>query len=67
MADVGDARSPRTNATASQLFERYLDVLTIEDTTRTGYKSSTRNIRPLLGHLAGDRMDGEVNAECRYE
>jgi integrase len=61
LAEVDDRRNPRTNATVSQLLDRYLDVLEIEDTTRAGYESTLRNyIRPLLGELSIARIDGET-------
>jgi hypothetical protein len=60
-AEVDDQRNPGTNATVSQLLERYLGVLEIEDTTRSGYESMIRlYIRPLLGDLAIGRIDGET-------
>ncbi|MDT7653662.1 MAG: integrase, partial [Pseudonocardiales bacterium] len=61
LAEVDDRRNPRTKATVSQLLERYLSVLEIEDTTRWGYESMIRlYIRPLLGDLAIGRIDGET-------
>jgi integrase len=61
LAEVDDRRNPRTNATVNQLLERYLDVLEIEDTTRSGYESMIRlYIRPMLGDLAIGRIDGET-------
>jgi integrase len=61
LAELDDRRNPRTNATVSQLLERHLGVLEIEDTTRSGYESMIRlYIRPLLGHLAIGRIDGET-------
>src|SRR4051794_3069827 len=61
LAEVDDRRNPRTKATVSQLMERYLSVLQIEDTTRAGYERLTRlHIGPLLGHLPVGRIDGET-------
>lgn len=61
LAEVDERRNPRTNATVDQLLERYLGVLEIEDTTRSGYESMIRlYIRPLLGGLSLGRIDGET-------
>jgi integrase len=61
LAQVDERRSPRTKATVNQLMDRYLSVLDVERTTRTGYEGYIRNhIRPLLGDLAVGRLDGEV-------
>ena len=47
--------------------DHYLGVLEIEDTTRTGYESISRNyIRPLLGRLAQSRWADERAASMRY-
>lgn len=60
-AEVDDRRSPRTNATVTQLMERYLGVLEVEDTTRAGYERLVRlHIGPLLGRLQVGRIDGET-------
>ena len=61
LAEVDERRNPRTNATVNQLLERYLSVLEIEDTTRSGYERLIRiYLRPLLGDLAIGRIDGET-------
>ena len=61
LAEVDERRNPRTNTTVDQLLERYLGVLEIEDTTRSGYDSMIRlYIRPLLGELSLGRIDGET-------
>lgn len=60
-SEVDDRRNPRTNATVTQLMDRYLDMLDVEDTTRAGYEGITRlHINPLLGELAVGRVDGEI-------
>jgi hypothetical protein len=69
LAEVDERRNPRTSATVNQLLDRYLGVLEIEDTTRSGYESMIRlYIRPLLGPLRIGRIDGETldsfYAEC---
>ncbi len=59
--EVDDRRNPRTSATVNQLLERYLELLKIEDTTRSGYERMIRlYIRPLLGDLSIGRIDGET-------
>jgi integrase len=61
LSEVDERRSPRTSATVSQLLERYLRVLQIEDTTRTGYERLIRlHVRPMLGDLPIGRIDGET-------
>jgi integrase len=61
LAEVDERRNPRTKASVRQLMERYLDVLTIEDTTRVGYERLVRlHIEPLLGDLPLGRVDGET-------
>ena len=61
LAEVDDRRSPRTNATVNQLLDRYFDVLEVEDSTRVGYESMSRNyIRPVLGEMRIGRLDGET-------
>ncbi len=58
---VDEKRNPRTRATVSQLMDRYLQVLNVEETTRATYEGLVRNhIRPVLGHLPVGRLDGEV-------
>jgi hypothetical protein len=60
-AEVDERRNPRTSATVRQLMARYVDVLTIEDTTRVGYERLIRrHIEPLLGDLPIGRVDGET-------
>jgi integrase len=61
LSEVDDRRASRTNATVDELFDRYLDVLKIEETTRVGYERMARRyIRPLLGEVRINRVDGEV-------
>lgn len=58
---VDERRNPRTNATVTQLMDRYLEVLDVEPTTRGTYEGYIRNhILPLLGDLAVGRLDGET-------
>jgi integrase len=61
LGQVDERRNPRTKATIRQLMERYLEVLTIEDTTRVNYERLVRlHIEPLLGDLTIGRLDGET-------
>ena len=61
LRQVDEKRNSRTRATVSQLIDRYLAMLKVEDTTREGYESIIRNhIRPLLGNLHLSRIDGEI-------
>jgi integrase len=61
LSEVDEQRSARTNATVSQLLDRYLEVLKIEDTTRAGYERLIRlHIRPVLGTLSIGRVNGET-------
>jgi integrase len=60
-AQVDEQRSPRTNATVTQLMDRYLEMLQVEDTTRSGYEGLYRlHIQPLLGRLSVGKIDGET-------
>ncbi|KAA1011549.1 tyrosine-type recombinase/integrase [Pseudonocardia sp. EV170527-09] len=61
LAEVDERRNPRTSATVNQLLDRYLSVVEVEESTRTGYESMCRNyIRPVLGELRIGRIDGET-------
>lgn len=61
LSQVDDQRNPRTSATVGQLLDRYLEVLSIEDTTRQGYEGLIRNyIGPALGHLPLGKVNGET-------
>lgn len=58
---VDEQRNPRTRATVNQLLDRYLELITLEPTTRGTYEGYIRNhIRPLLGDLPVGRLGGEV-------
>ena len=58
---VDEKRNPRTRATVNQLLDRYLDVLDVEDSTRSGYEGYIRrHIRPVLGELQVGRLDAEI-------
>lgn len=61
LRQVDERRAPRTRATVNELLDRYLEVLSVEETTRERYESVIRtHIRPLLGPLSIARLDGEV-------
>jgi integrase len=61
LSEVDEQRSARTSATVDQLLDRYLDVLKIEDTTRSGYERLIRlHIGPVLGALPIGRVNGET-------
>ncbi len=58
---LDEQRNPRTRATVNQLMDRYLELITLEPTTRNTYEGYIRNhIRPLLGELPVARLGGEV-------
>src|SRR5215475_14616776 len=59
--EVDEDRSPRTRATVSQLMDRYLEVLDVEETTKRGYIGYIeKHIRPQLGPLQVGKVDAEV-------
>ncbi|HEV7932955.1 MAG TPA: hypothetical protein VGP70_11670 [Actinomadura sp.] len=59
--EVDEQRSPRTKATVNQLMDRYLELLDVEETTRSRYEHVIRtHIRPLLGHLPVSKLNGET-------
>ena len=61
LSEVDERRAPRTKATVSELMDRYLGMLEVEETTRAGYEGHVRrHIKPLLGHLQIGRIDGET-------
>jgi integrase len=56
-----ERRSPRTEATVNELLDRWLDVIDIEKTTRTGYVGKIeKHIRPTIGRLAVGRVRAET-------
>jgi integrase len=58
---VDERRSPKTEATVNQLLDRWLDVIDIEKTTRTGYVGKIeKHIRPTVGRLAVGRVKAET-------
>ena len=61
LGQVDERRNPRTRATLNQLLDRYIDVLDVDESTRTTYVGYISNrIRPTLGELQVGRLDGEV-------
>jgi integrase len=58
---VDERRSPRTEATVSQLLDRWLEVIDVERTTRTGYVGKIeKHIRPTIGRLQVGRVKAET-------
>lgn len=58
---VDERRSPKTEATVNELLDRWLDVIDIEKTTRTGYVGKVeKHIRPTLGRLQVGRVRAET-------
>lgn len=61
LADVDAGRQPKTSATVAQLMWRYLEMLHVEESTRSGNEGLIKNhIRPLLGEVPVGRVRGEV-------
>ena len=61
LAEVDAGRQPRTSVTVAQLMERYLEIVHVEPSTRSGYEGLVRNhIGPLLGELQVGRVRGDV-------
>lgn len=58
---VDERRSPRTEATVNELLDRWLEVIDVERTTRTGYVGKIeKHIRPTIGRLAVGRVKAET-------
>jgi integrase len=58
---VDQNRHPKTDITLGQAISRWLDVATLEDTTRDRYEGLVRlYIRPMLGDLAAGKLDAEL-------
>lgn len=58
---VGEKRTPRTNASFNQLLDRYLEVLDVDSSTRRGYLTKiNKHVRPVLGDTPIARIDAEV-------
>lgn len=58
---VDERRNPRTNATVSQLLDRWLDVIEVGRKTRNGYLwQIERRIRPTIGRPPVARLDAEM-------
>ncbi|MCG8917380.1 hypothetical protein L6E12_16465 [Actinokineospora sp. PR83] len=61
LSRVDEKRAPRTRATVNKLMDRYLDLINVEKTTRSGYEGYIENhIRPLLGRIQVGKLDGET-------
>ena len=58
---VDERRSPRTEATVNELLDRWLEVIDIEKTTRTGYVGKIeKHIRPTIGRLQVGRVRADT-------
>lgn len=54
---VDERRSPRTEVTVNELLDRWLEVIDVERTTRTGYVGKIeKHIRPTIGRLPVGRV-----------
>lgn len=61
LSQVDERRNPRTRATVGQLLDRWLQVLDVDPSTKSGYESKIgKHIRPLLGSLPLARLDVET-------
>ena len=61
LSQVDERRSPRTRATLGQLFDKWLEVLDVDPSTRRRYGNNLRkHIRPLLGSLRLTRLDVQI-------
>jgi integrase len=61
LSQVDERRNPRTKATMNQLLDRWLEVLDVEPSTRTGYvRKIEKHVRPLLGKTQVARIDAEL-------
>jgi hypothetical protein len=61
LGQVDERRNPRTKATVNQLLDRYLEVLDVDQSTRTAYEGYIeRHIRPMVGDLQAGRVDVEA-------
>jgi integrase len=58
---VDQIRQPKTDITLGQAISRWLDIATLEDTTRDRYEDLVRlYIMPVLGDLAAGKLDAEL-------
>ena len=58
---VDQNRHPKTDITLGQAISRWLDIATLEDTTRDRYEDLVRlYIQPVLGDLAAGKLDAEL-------
>jgi integrase len=61
LSQVDERRNPRTKATVNQLLDRYLEVVDLDDSTRSTYVGYLdRHVRPVLGNLLLSKVDGEM-------
>jgi integrase len=61
LGQADERRNPRTKATVNQLLDRYLEVLDVDQSTRTAHEGYIeRHIRPVVGDLQAGRVDVEA-------
>ena len=61
MNRVDERRSPRTGATVNDLLDRWLEVIDIDRTTRTGYVGKIeKHIRPTVGKVAVGKVRADT-------
>jgi integrase len=58
---VAERRNPRTGQTMNDLFDRWLEVIKVERTTRAGYVGKIdKHLRPTIGTLPVGRLNAEA-------
>jgi hypothetical protein len=58
---LDERRNPKTNSTVSQLLDRYLEVVDVDESPLKTYRGYIeRHVRPVMGKLPVGRVDGEV-------
>jgi integrase len=61
LSQLDERRNPRTKATVNQLLDRYLEVVDLDESTRSTYVGYLdRHVRPVLGNLLLSKVDGEM-------
>ena len=58
---VDERRNPKTGQTMDQLFDRWLEVIDVEQSTRTGYVGKIeKHLRPTVGKLPVGKVNAEI-------
>ncbi len=61
LSQLDERRNPRTKTTVSQLLDRYLEVVDLDDWTRKMYIGYLdRHVRPVLGNQLLSKVEGEM-------